>query len=201
MKPKNETIQRMVNSDADETWLLAYHQLILFILVAGRAVMPNSKVRIYWPSTTFGRLEASGRVKETIIKDEVRDSLQKELRRDEKTQLIVGCIGSAADIIEFVSETVGDQPDDLCNSKLHLILWFCWSLRNNSKFLDISIDTDPSDFLNSSKFISIYFLICAIFEPNSTWCWTCWSFSDADWSLVNFHFIGISRNTFFICQE
>ena len=46
MKPKNETIQRMVYSDSDETWLLAYHQLILFILVAGRAVMPNSKERI-----------------------------------------------------------------------------------------------------------------------------------------------------------
>ena len=49
MKPKNETIQRMVNSESDETWLLAYHQLILFILVAGRAVMPNSKVRIHRP--------------------------------------------------------------------------------------------------------------------------------------------------------
>ena len=168
MKPKNETIQRMVNSDADETWLLAYHQLILFILVAGRAVMPNSKVRIHGPSSAFDQREAGRRVKGTKIKDEVRDSLQKELQRDEKTQLIVGCIGSAADIIEFVSETVGDQPDDLCNSKLHLILWFCWSLRKNLKFSNISIDTDPSDFLNSSKFISIYFLICAIFEPNST---------------------------------
>ena len=58
MKPKNETIQRMVNSDADETWLLAYHQLILFILVAGRAVMPNSKVRIHGPSSAFDRREA-----------------------------------------------------------------------------------------------------------------------------------------------
>ena len=80
-------------------------------------------------SWTVRPLSAGGLVKETLIKDEVRDSLQKELQRDEKTQLIVGCIGSAADIIEFVSETVGDQPDDLCNSKLHLILWLCWSLR------------------------------------------------------------------------
>ena len=75
------------------------------------------------------RFSPSRLVKETMKKDEVRDPLQKELQRDEKTQLIVGCIGSAADIIEFVSETVGDQPDDLCNSKLHLILWLCWSLR------------------------------------------------------------------------
>ena len=64
-------------------------------------------------------------------KDGNPDPFQKELRKDEKTQLIVGCIGSAADIIEFVSETVGDQAGDLCNSKLHLILWMCWSLRNN----------------------------------------------------------------------
>ena len=71
-------------------------------------------------------------VKVSMKQDDDRDQLQKELRRDEKTQLIVGCIGSAADIIEFVSETVGDQPGDLCNSKLHLILWLCWSLRNNS---------------------------------------------------------------------
>ena len=64
-------------------------------------------------------------------KDGDPDPFQKEIHKDEKTQLIVGCIGSAADIIEFVSETVGDQPGDLCNSKLHLILWLCWSLRNN----------------------------------------------------------------------
>ena len=50
MIPKNETIQRMIYSDSDETWLLAYHQLILFILVAGRAVMPNSKGRIHGPT-------------------------------------------------------------------------------------------------------------------------------------------------------
>ena len=49
MKPRNETIQRMIYSDSDETWLLAYHQLILFILVAGRAVMPNSKGWIHGP--------------------------------------------------------------------------------------------------------------------------------------------------------
>ena len=66
-----------------------------------------------------------------MIKDGDPGPFQKEIRKDEKTQLIVGCIGSAADIIEFVSETVGDQPGDLCNSKLHLILWLCWSLRNN----------------------------------------------------------------------
>ena len=95
----------MVFSDNDETWLLAYHQLILFILVAGRAVMP-------------------------ISQDIEDDPSGKEILRDEKTQLIVGCIGSAADIIEFVSETVPDQPEQSCNSKLHLILWLCWSLRD-----------------------------------------------------------------------
>ena len=100
----NRTIDRMVFSDNDETWLLAYHQLILFILVAGRAVMP-------------------------LPQDIEDDPSGKEILRDEKTQLIVGCIGSAADIIEFVSETVPDQAEQSCNSKLHLILWLCWSLR------------------------------------------------------------------------
>ena len=35
---------------------------------------------------------------------------------------------SAADIIEFVSETVGDDPTYICDGSLHLILWFCWAL-------------------------------------------------------------------------
>ena len=96
-------MDHMVFNDNDETWLLAYHQLILFILVAGRAVMP-------------------------LPQDLEDDPSGKEILRDEKTQLIVGCIGSAADIIEFVSETVPDQPEQSCNSKLHLILWLCWSL-------------------------------------------------------------------------
>ena len=78
-------------------------------------------------------------VQRAMKKDDDRDPLQKEHRKDEKTQLIVGCIGSAADIIEFVSETVGDQPGDLCNSKLHLILWLCWSLRKNLYTLVIYI--------------------------------------------------------------
>ena len=99
----NATIDRIVFNDSDETWLLAYHQLILFILVAGRAVMP-------------------------LPQDLEDDPSGKENLRDEKTQLIVGCIGSAADIIEFVSETVPDQPEQSCNSKLHLILWLCWTL-------------------------------------------------------------------------
>ena len=37
---------------------------------------------------------------------------------------IVCCIGSAADIIESVSDTVLNQPEQSCNSKLDLILWF-----------------------------------------------------------------------------
>ena len=41
---------------------------------------------------------------------------------------LVGCIGSAADIIEFVSEAVLNQPKQSCNSKLHLILCLCCSL-------------------------------------------------------------------------
>ena len=67
------------------------------------------------------------------------DPSGKEILRDEKTQLIVGCIGSAADIIEFVSETVPDQPEQSCNSKLHLILWLCWSLSLGSKFQEFQI--------------------------------------------------------------
>ena len=47
-----------------------------------------------------------------------KEGLAEDRSRDEKTQLIVGCIGSAADIIEFVSETVGDVPDQLCNGNL-----------------------------------------------------------------------------------
>ena len=43
IEPRNKTIQRMIYSESDETWILACHQLILFILVAGRAFMPNSK--------------------------------------------------------------------------------------------------------------------------------------------------------------
>ena len=123
MEPQNETIQRMVYSDSDETWILACHQLILFILVAGRAVMPNSKAWLQAPLTATDIIYQTG--SRSHDKDGDPDPFQKEIRKDEKTQLIVGCIGSAADIIEFVSETVGDQPGDLCNSKLHLILWLC----------------------------------------------------------------------------
>ena len=60
MEPQNETIQRMVYSDSDETWILACHQLILFILVAGRAVMPNSKAWLHAPLTATDIIYQTG---------------------------------------------------------------------------------------------------------------------------------------------
>ena len=69
------------------------------------------------------------------------DPSGKEILRDEKTQLIVGCIDSAADIIEFVDETVPDQPEQSCNSKLHLILLL--SFEAGISFLDLVMPDGP----------------------------------------------------------
>ena len=59
MEPRNKTIQRMIYSESDETWILACHQLILFILVAGRAFMPNSKAWLNGPFTVSSLLTDS----------------------------------------------------------------------------------------------------------------------------------------------
>ena len=52
-----------------------------------------------------------------------------DISRDELSQLLLIFIGTGADIIEFIDETVqDDKTNQICNSQLHLILWACWSV-------------------------------------------------------------------------
>jgi len=82
----------MLYNDEDVDWIMTFHQLLLFIIVLGRWVLPRG-----------------------------------DISRDELSQLLLIFIGTGADIIEFVSETVGDDLIEVCNAKLHLIMWACWS--------------------------------------------------------------------------
>ena len=46
LMPSEKTQENIRFRESDQIWVLAYHQLFLFILVAGRAVMPRNGS--YW---------------------------------------------------------------------------------------------------------------------------------------------------------
>ena len=127
LMPSEKTQENIQFRENDQIWVLAFHQLFLFILVAGRAVMPRNGScylyefhrRISHHLKTYGpNIWHTPEIFFYMSLSRQKEGLAEDRSRDEKTQLIVGCIGSAADIIEFVSETVGDVPDQLCNGNL-----------------------------------------------------------------------------------
>ena len=78
-----------------DSWRLILHQMLLFVLVIGRWILPGDHM--------------SGK---------------------ELTQLLLVYIAIGADIVEFMTETISDddKPYVLCNSNIHYVLWFVWSV-------------------------------------------------------------------------
>ena len=49
------------------------------------------------------------------------------ISREQLSQLLLVFIGTGADIIEFVSETISDTSNSACSLKLHIVIWSVWA--------------------------------------------------------------------------
>lgn len=47
--------------------------------------------------------------------------------REQLSQLLLVFIGTGADILEFVSETIEDETDSACSLRLHVVIWIVWA--------------------------------------------------------------------------
>ena len=47
--------------------------------------------------------------------------------REQLSQLLLVFIGTGADILEFVSETIEDDSDSACSLRLHAVIWIVWA--------------------------------------------------------------------------